>query len=45
MTGIITIRHNYKRSAVIFMCGVIPSVLANEKNLVPVHKWGKGKED
>jgi hypothetical protein len=28
------------------MCGVIPSVLANEKNLVPVlGKWGKGKEE
>jgi hypothetical protein len=27
------------------MCGVIPSVQANEKNLVPVQKWGKGKEE
>jgi hypothetical protein len=27
------------------MCGVIQSVLANEKNLVSVRKWGKGKEE
>jgi hypothetical protein len=44
-TGTITIRHDYKGSAVIFMCVVIPSVLEYEKSLVPIQKWGKGKED
>jgi hypothetical protein len=44
-TGTITIGYDYKGSAVIFMCVVIPSVLEHEKNLVPVQKWGKGKEE
>ena len=38
-------RHDYKGSAVTFTCLVIPSVLEHEKNLMPVHKWGKGKEE
>ena len=38
-----TLRHDYKGSAGIFTCLGMLSVLAHEKNLVPVHKWGKGK--
>src|SRR5918994_5910821 len=34
-------RHDYKGWALTFTCLAIPSVLAHEKNLVPVHKWGK----
>ena len=38
-----TIRHDYKGSVGIFTCLGMLSVLAHEKDLVPVHKWGKGK--
>src|ERR671913_904521 len=36
-------RHDYKGSAVKYMYLVRLSVLAHEKNLVPVRRWRKGK--